>query len=35
MGARAEAMVEYARPLIDVTDGSVEAMQKALSVSGL
>ena len=35
MGAIAEAMVEFARPLIDATDGSIEAMNRALSVSSL
>ncbi len=33
MGAIAEAFVEYARPLIDGTDGSNEQVQKALTLS--
>lgn len=35
MGALAEAMVAYAQPLIDASDGSFEGMNKAMSVSGL
>ena len=35
MGAIADAMVEYAQPLLDETDGSIEAMNKALSISSL
>lgn len=33
MGAIAEAMVDYARPLLNQTDGSVEQMDKALALS--
>ena len=33
MGAIADAMVEYAQPLIDDTDGSIEQMNKALSLA--
>ncbi len=33
MGAIADAIVDYARPLIDSTDGSLEQMNKALSMS--
>ena len=33
MGAIAEAMVAYARPLIDQTDGSVEQMENAFAIS--
>jgi hypothetical protein len=33
MGAIADAIVGYAQPLIDQTDGSLEQMQKALSIS--
>ena len=33
MGAIAEAIVAYAQPLIDETDGSMEQMQKALNMS--
>lgn len=35
MGAIAEAIVNYAQPLIDQTDGSVEQLNKALAVSQL
>ncbi len=35
MGAIAEALVAYAQPLIDQTDGSVEDMDRALSLSSL
>jgi len=35
MGAMAEAMVQYAQPLIDATDGSIEQLNKALSLSGV
>ena len=33
MGALAEAMVAYAQPLLDGTDGSPEQMNKAFSIS--
>jgi uncharacterized protein YecA (UPF0149 family) len=33
MGAIAEAIVAYAQPLIDETDGSTEQMNKALTIS--
>ncbi len=33
MGALAEGLVAYARPLLDQTDGSVEQMDKAFSMS--
>jgi len=33
MGTFAEAMVEYARPLLDETDGSHEEVQKALGLA--
>jgi hypothetical protein len=33
MGAIADAIVAYAKPLIDDTDGSMEQMNKALSIS--
>jgi uncharacterized protein YecA (UPF0149 family) len=33
MGAIAEAIVAYAQPLIDQTDGSMEQMNKALAIS--
>jgi SEC-C motif len=33
MGAIADAIVAYAQPLIDQTDGSLEQMQKAFSIS--
>ncbi len=33
MGAIAEAIVAYAQPLIDQTDGSLEQMEKALALS--
>jgi hypothetical protein len=35
MGAIAEAMASYARPLLDATDGTVEDMNKALQLSQL
>ncbi len=35
MGALAEAMVAYAQPLLDQTDGSHEELNKALSLSSL
>jgi hypothetical protein len=35
MGALAEALMEYARPLLEQTDGSPEEMQKALTLSTL
>jgi hypothetical protein len=35
MGAIAEAIVAYAQPLIDQTDGSIEQMEKAFAVSQL
>lgn len=35
MGAIAEAIVAYAQPLIDQTDGSHEQLQKALTISQL
>ena len=35
MGAIAEAIVAYARPLIDQTDGSVEQMENAFAISQL
>lgn len=35
MGAIAEAIAAYAQPLIDATDGSLEAVNDALSVSQL
>jgi hypothetical protein len=35
MGAIAEALVAYAQPLLNQTDGSVEQMDKAFSVSTL
>jgi len=33
MGAIAEAIVAYAQPLIDKTNGSIEGMERALAVS--
>lgn len=33
MGALAEALMAYAQPLIDATDGSMEELQKALNFS--
>jgi hypothetical protein len=33
MGALAEAFVAYAQPLLDQTDGSEEALNKAFSIS--
>ena len=33
MGAIADAIVAYAQPLIDETDGSLEQMNKAMSIS--
>jgi hypothetical protein len=33
MGAIADAIVGYAKPLIDATDGSIEQMNKAMSIS--
>ena len=35
MGAIAEALVAYAQPLIDQTDGSLEELNKAFSISTL
>ncbi len=35
MGAIAEAMVAYAQPLIDLTDGSEEQLNKAFAISQL
>lgn len=35
MGAIAEAVVAYAQPLLDQTDGSVEQMNKAMTISQL
>jgi hypothetical protein len=35
MGAIAEGIVAYAQPLIDQTDGSLEQLNKALSMSQL
>lgn len=35
MGAIAEAIVAYAQPLIDQTDGSIEQLNKALATSQL
>jgi hypothetical protein len=35
MGAIAEALVAYAQPLLDGTDGSVEQMQKAFTLGNL
>ena len=35
MGALAEAIVTYAQPLLDQTDGSVEQLNKAFAVSQL
>ena len=35
MGAIADAIVAYAQPLIDQTDGSIEQMNKALAISQL
>lgn len=35
MGAIAEAMIAYAQPLLEGTDGSTEQMNKALSLSSL
>ena len=35
MGAIADAMVRYAQPLIDATDGSPEQLQRALTLSQL
>jgi uncharacterized protein YecA (UPF0149 family) len=35
MGAIAEAMMAYAQPLIDETDGSLDQMNRALAVSQL
>ena len=33
MGAMADAIMAYAQPLIDETDGSIEQMNKALTIS--
>src|SRR5260221_2627652 len=35
MGAIADAIVSYAQPLLDATDGSEEQMNKALAISQL
>ncbi len=35
MGAMAEAVLAYAQPLLDQTDGSLEQMNNALAMSGL
>jgi uncharacterized protein YecA (UPF0149 family) len=35
MGAMGEAIVAFAQPLIDETDGSIEQVNKALSISNL
>ena len=35
MGAIAEAIVAYAQPLLDQTDGSVEQLNKAMTISQL
>jgi uncharacterized protein YecA (UPF0149 family) len=35
MGAIAESIVAYAQPLIDQTDGSMEQMQKAMTIGQL
>jgi len=35
MGAIADAIVTYAQPLLDETDGSIEAMNRALSMGQL
>jgi hypothetical protein len=35
MGAIAEAIAAYAQPLLDQTDGSLEQMNKAMSISQL
>src|SRR3954452_7543232 len=35
MGALAEGLVAYAQPLLDETDGSLEQMNKAFSISTL
>ena len=35
MGAIADAIVAYAQPLLDATDGSVEEMNKAFTLSSL
>src|SRR5438552_18865526 len=35
MGAIAEAIVAYAQPLLDQTDGSIEQLNKALAISQL
>ena len=35
MGAIAEAIVAYAEPLLDQTDGSMEQLNKALTISQL
>jgi uncharacterized protein YecA (UPF0149 family) len=35
MGAMAEALTAYAQPLLDETDGSLEQMNKAFSISTL
>ena len=35
MGAIAEGIVAYAQPLLDQTDGSVEQMNKAMTISQL
>ena len=35
MGAIAEAIVAYAQPLLDQTDGSMEQMNKAMTISQL
>jgi hypothetical protein len=35
MGALAEALVAYAQPLIDQTDGSLEQLNKAFAISQL
>jgi hypothetical protein len=33
MGAIANAIMEYAQPLLDTTDGSIEQLNKALAIS--
>ncbi len=33
MGVMAESMTEYAQPLLDETDGSLEQVQKAMSIA--
>ncbi len=35
MGVFAEALAEYARPLLDETDGSIEQLNKAFAISQL